>query len=141
MPMPDVTPLPPKVILFDGVCNLCAAWVSFVVKRDPGALFKFASVQSDAGQALLSRFGFSQDDFETMIYIESGQPHTRSTAFLKIVKYLKFPWPLLGLGWVVPRPIRDWVYNRIALNRYKLFGKKASCELPTKELSARFLQP
>lgn len=130
----------PRIILFDGVCKLCAGWVSFVVARDPQQTFKFASVQSAEGQALLAWCGLPTDRFDTMVYIEQGQAYFQSTAFLKVVKHLNRPWPLLAYGQFTPRRPRDWLYNRIALNRYRLFGKREQCLLPTSALAARFLE-
>lgn len=129
----------PHIILFDGVCNLCAAWVSFVVARDPQQKFKFASVQSPEGQALLTWCGLPTDQFDTMVYIENGQPYYKSTAFLHIIKHFGALWPVLSLGRITPHWPRDWLYDRIASNRYRLFGKREVCLIPTPELMARFL--
>lgn len=129
----------PRIILFDGVCKLCAAWVSFVVARDRQQKFKFASVQSAEGQALLAWCGLPTDRFDTMVYIENGRPCFQSTAFLQVIKHFGSGWRLLSLGRTTPRQPRDWLYNRIALNRYRLFGKREVCLVPTAELSARFL--
>lgn len=129
----------PRIILFDGVCVLCSAWVPFVHQRDPAGRYHFASVQSEAGQALLAWLGLPIDQCDTMVYIESGQAYYRSTAFLKIVRGLAGPWPLLGAGRLVPAFLRDWLYDRIALNRYRLFGKHETCMVPTPELAGRFV--
>ena len=129
----------PRIILFDEECNLCSAWVRFVCQRDSRDKFKFASVQSDTGKTLLEWSGLPIDHYETMVYVEHSNAYFRSAAFLKIVQYLEFPWPLLITARVIPRPLRDWLYNRIALNRYRLFGKSDSCLIPSKELTKRFL--
>ena len=129
----------PRIILFDSVCNLCSAWVRFVYRRDTQQKFKFASVQSHTGKSLLVWGGLPTDYYDTMVYIEHGSIYTRSTAFLKIVQHFPFPWPGLYAGALIPRILRDWLYNRIALNRYRLFGKTAVCFTPSDDLSKRFL--
>jgi len=129
----------PKIILFDGVCCLCAAWVDFVVQRNTAQDIQFASVQSAQGQALLRWCQLPTDEFDTMVYIEHGQAYFRSTAFLRVVKHLNKGWPLLSIGRFCPSMLRDWLYDRIALNRYRLFGKREVCLLPTPALKARFL--
>jgi predicted DCC family thiol-disulfide oxidoreductase YuxK len=128
-----------KIILFDGVCNLCAAWVHFVIKRDPQQKFKLASVQSAEGQMLLQWCGLPVTQYDTMVYIENGQAYFRSTAFLHIIQHFGALWPLLSWGRIVPRVIRDWLYDRIALNRYRLFGKRTVCLMPSPSLAQHFL--
>lgn len=127
------------IILFDGECKLCSAWVPFVIKRDPDAVFKFCSVQSPKGQELLKELGLDTDNFETMVLIDDGVAYFRSEAFFKIIRRLKKPWPLLTVLRIFPLAFRDWCYDRIALNRYKLFGKHTYCMLPSKEIMDRFL--
>jgi len=126
------------VILFDGVCNLCSASVQFILKRDKEKRFSFASLQSTYGQGLLKQFDLSTDVFNSFILFQDGNILTRSTAALKMFSQLK------GWGWVkiflvVPKFIRDGIYNLVAKNRYKWFGKKEECWVPTPELKARFL--
>lgn len=127
------------IILFDGVCKLCSGWVSFVYRRDPEARFRFVAVQSVQGRALLQWAGLSPDVIDTMVYIENGHPHLRSTAFLKAIRHFPSAWPLLSTGLVVPVVLRDFLYDRIALNRYRLFGRRESCLLPDADLALRFL--
>ncbi len=128
------------IILFDGVCNLCSGWVSFVFKRDCAGRFKFVSVQSDTGQELLTLCGLPTDHFDTMVYIENGNAYFKSTAFLKIVQWLDLPWPMIGFTVKsLPKMMRDWLYDRIALNRYRLFGQRSTCMIPTGQLVKRFL--
>lgn len=129
----------PKIIVFDGICNLCAAWVHFIIQRDPDAHIKLASVQSPEGQALLVWCGLPVNQYDTMVYIENGQAYFRSTAFLRGVKNFGALWPLLSVGRVVPSVIRDWLYDRIALNRYRLFGQRQVCLMPSPALAAHFL--
>ena len=128
-----------RVVLFDGVCNLCNGLVRFLIARDPEARLRLASLQSEAGQALLAWFGLPLDHFDTMAFVEAGRPYLKSAAFLRAARYLPWPWPWLSWGIVVPRPLRDWLYDRIALNRYRLFGRQETCMLPTPEIRSRFL--
>jgi predicted DCC family thiol-disulfide oxidoreductase YuxK len=126
------------VILFDGVCNLCSGTVQFILKRDKEKKFLFASLQSGYGQNILNRFALPTNTFNSFILFEHGKIFTRSTAALKMFSQLK-GWKWVKLFWIVPKFIRDAVYNLIAKNRYKWFGKKDECWIPTSELRARFL--
>ena len=126
------------VIFFDGVCNLCSGSVQFILKRDKEKKFLFASLQSGYGQNFLKKYELPTDTFNSFILFEDGKILTRSAAALKIFSQLK-GWKWVGLFWVVPKFIRDTVYNLIAKNRYKWFGKKNECWVPTPELKARFL--
>ncbi len=128
-----------KIILFDGVCNLCSAFLHFVYRFDKKAHFKFAWIQSDEGSEILQWLGLPTSTYNTIVYIEKGAAFFKSTAFLNIVKYLTFPWPLFRIGFVLPRFFRDWIYDLVAKNRYRLFGKKETCLVPSGELRARFL--
>lgn len=128
-----------RVILFDGVCKLCNSWSKFIIKYDKQCRFKLCSVQSPQGQDILSFFAMPTDHFDTMLYVEGNQSFDKSDAFLNVVKQLGFAWSLLYLFKLVPRGIRNWLYDRIALNRYRLFGKYESCMLPSKENEHRFL--
>lgn len=129
-----------KIILFDGVCNLCNGSVIFVLQREKKPVFQFASIQSEAGQELLAWCGLPKDYNQAVIYIDQGKGYLGSTAALKIGQALKFPWSFMSsAGLIVPRFIRDWVYRLIASNRYRWFGKRDVCMVPTKDLKARFL--
>jgi len=127
-----------KVILFDGVCNLCSGAVQFVIKYDKKSQFKFASLQSDYGQQKLKEHQLSQESFNSFILLENGKLFTKSTAALRVAKELGFPRSLLYGFIIVPAFIRDGVYSWISKNRYKWFGKKEACWLPTPALKARF---
>jgi predicted DCC family thiol-disulfide oxidoreductase YuxK len=127
------------VVLFDGVCNLCSFWVRFAIARDPAARLRFAPVQSDRGQDFLRRRNLPTDLFESFYLIEDGRVYEKSTAFLRMVRYLCRPWPLLRAVWILPRPLRDWLYDRIARNRYRLFGRRDRCLMPSPEIANRFL--
>ena len=128
------------VILFDSICKLCNAWCQFIIKYDTQQRFKLCSVQSPEGQSILKHFNMSTDHFDTMLYVEGGKYFDKSDAFLHIVNKLGLPWRSLYVFRVIPKGIRNWLYDRIALNRYLLFGKYDSCMLPNKENENRFLK-
>jgi predicted DCC family thiol-disulfide oxidoreductase YuxK len=128
-----------SVVLFDGVCNLCSASVQFIIQRDPNAIFKFASLQSVYGQSQLEKFNLDKTSLHSVILIRGGKAYQRSDAALHIAKALSGGWPAFYVFIVLPRFIRDAVYNLIAKNRYQLFGKKDACWLPTPELRNRFI--
>jgi predicted DCC family thiol-disulfide oxidoreductase YuxK len=127
------------VLLFDGVCNLCNGFVQFIIKRDTKGIFRFTSLQSDIGQQLMKDHGFPTDELNTVILIKNGQVYTHSDAPLQIARHLSFPWPLFSIFAIVPKMIRDRIYDWVARNRYKWYGKKDSCMIPTPELKSRFL--
>lgn len=127
------------VILFDGVCNLCSGVVQFVIRHDRAGQFRFAALQSETGQALLRQFGLSTRQFDSFVYIKDGQAATESTAALQVARDLGGGWPLLYGLVVIPRFIRDAVYRWVARNRYRLFGKRATCLLPAPERQVRFV--
>lgn len=127
------------ILLFDGVCNLCNHSVQFIIERDKNKQVYFASLQSEAGQALLKHFGLEAESLKTLVLIDKEGAHLRSTAALRCSRLLSGVWPLFYSFIIIPRPIRDFVYNWIANNRYKWFGKQESCWLPTPDLKARFL--
>jgi len=129
-----------KIILFDGVCNLCNGSVIFILQREKGPVFRFASIQSEAGQKLLQWCGLPRGYNQAVVLIDHGRVYLGSTAALKIGQALKFPWSFwAALGLLVPGFIRDWVYKQIAWNRYQWFGKREVCMVPTENLKARFL--
>ena len=127
-------------MLFDGVCNLCNAVTRFVIQHDPSpGRFRFAALQSATGQRLLREHGLPTDDFDGFVLVEDGRASLRSTAALRVLKRLGLPWSLLWLLILVPRPLRDPVYGWIARNRYRWFGKREACMVPTPDVRARFL--
>lgn len=128
-----------RVVLFDGVCKLCAAWAKFLIKHDKKRFFTLATVQSEEGQAILDWYGLPLEYYETMVYVEGESIYIKSSAFLKVMGSLPAPWPLFCIFSLVPRVIRDWLYDRIALNRYALFGKYDTCLLPDTDHKSRFL--
>ena len=130
---------PDGLILFDSDCVLCSAWVQFVIARDRAARFRFVTAQSDYGQRLLADMGLTVDDPESNIYFEDGRAYLKSDTALMILRRLPWPWRWASAGLIVPKAVRDWFYDRVARNRYRLFGRRDQCLVPTPELRARFL--
>jgi predicted DCC family thiol-disulfide oxidoreductase YuxK len=130
---------PKPIILFDGICNLCNGAVQFVIRHDPGEIFLFASLQSEAGQQLLKQYNLPATDFGSFTLVQDNKVYTKSTGALKVAKQIKGAWSSLSVFIIVPKFIRDAVYTWIAKNRYRWFGKKDSCMIPTPELKGRFL--
>ena len=128
-----------KVILFDGVCKLCNVWSNFIIRFDKKHHFKLASVQSKEGADILAYFNYPTDTYETMLVIHNNHAYAKSDAFFFVMKNLRWPWKLLLIFKIIPKKIRDWLYDRIALNRYKIFGKYDYCTLPTPDHKTRYL--
>ncbi|NNC70229.1 MAG: thiol-disulfide oxidoreductase DCC family protein [Flavobacteriaceae bacterium] len=128
-----------SLILFDGVCNLCNSSVQFIIKRDKKDRFLFSSLQSDAGQRILLQNNRENLDLETILLIEGDRIYDKSTAILKIMRKLSGGYPLLYAFMIVPKFIRDFVYMKVAKNRYKWFGKMDACMIPTEDLKMKFL--
>lgn len=127
-----------NIILFDGVCNLCDQSIQFIIKRDHTGFYKFGSLQSPNGQKLLEHYQVPTD-IDSFILIRNNKVYTKSTAALKVAQNLDGLWKMLYPLIIIPKPIRDFIYNIIANNRYKWFGKKTSCTLPTPEIKERFI--
>lgn len=127
-------------VLFDGVCNLCNASVQFIVRRDPTGRFRFASLQSEAGRRLLEEHRLPTDELSTVVVVADGRAYTRSDAALRVARGLGGAWPALAALRLVPRPLRDAVYGLVARNRYRWFGRREACMLPTAEERSRFLE-
>jgi predicted DCC family thiol-disulfide oxidoreductase YuxK len=127
------------IVLFDGHCNLCNGTVKFIIKRDPNAKFHFAALQSPVGERLLSEFNLPTDAFETFVLIQEDRYYIKSSAALHVVKKLKGIWKLLYVFVLVPRPIRDYLYSFIAKRRYRWFGRRDACMIPTADIRQRFL--
>lgn len=132
--------IPVRVILFDGVCNLCNGLVQFTINRDTKNIFSFGSLQSNGGQEILRSKGLPLDDFDSFVYVRDNEVFVKSTGALEVLKDLGGMWKLLYVFIVIPHPIRDYVYSLIASHRYSFFGKKESCMLPTPDLQSRFLK-
>ena len=127
------------VVLFDGVCNLCNSSVNWIIDHDKRNEFRFASLQSDYGQQVINKFNLQGEYLNTVILVDGDRLYTRSAAVLKIAGIIGGVWGLLTVFLIVPAFIRDIVYNFIARNRYRWFGKKESCRIPTPELKSKFL--
>lgn len=129
-----------SIILFDGICNLCNSSVQFVIRHDKKKQFKFASLQSDMGQQLIRIESKDPRSNNSFVLMESGNYYYRSTAALRVLLLLGGAWKLFYVFIVIPRFIRDAVYDFIARNRYRIFGKRNECMLPNDDLRDRFLK-
>lgn len=112
------------LVLYDGQCMLCSGWVTFLRKRDPKGIFRFASIQSDQGQAIVSLHGLAAETLDSMVTVAHGRAFTKSSAGLLCLRHLPFPWPLLGVASVVPRPLRDCLYDLVAKRRHRWFNRR-----------------
>lgn len=130
-----------QLILFDGVCNLCNSSVLYVIKRDKKNKFLFAPLQSDIGRALLNDFNIDSDKMDSILLYQpqAQRIYKKSTAALYVASHLTYPTKLMVVFFIIPTFIRNWVYNFIAKNRYKWFGKKNACMIPTPELQSKFI--
>ena len=127
------------IILFDGVCNLCNGFVRFVIKRDHHDVFMFGPLQSEKAKQILRQSGYEAHDSGTVVLLYGDRIVTESDAVLMIVKQLRRPWSLLFIFFIVPKFIRDAVYRFVARNRYKLFGQRESCMVPTEDIKDKFI--
>jgi predicted DCC family thiol-disulfide oxidoreductase YuxK len=127
------------LIVFDGVCVLCSGFARTVVRLDRQNRFRFATAQSPLGEALYRKHGLRTDVYETNLVIIDGVAYTRMESLVAVMDVLGWPWRAAKVLMLLPRPLRDWFYNRIARNRYALFGRKDSCEIPSAELRARII--
>ncbi|KPW02358.1 thiol-disulfide oxidoreductase DCC family protein [Pseudoalteromonas sp. P1-11] len=123
-----------KIILFDAQCKLCSAWCNFII-----SIFKLCSVQSPKGALLLTHFGFSTTQYASMVYLQNGKAYTQSHAFFEVVKQLGYPYKLATVFSVLPNTFNNWLYDKIALNRYTLFGKYQYCRVPNPEDAKHYL--
>ena len=127
------------VILFDGVCNYCNSIVNFVIRHDKHNRLLFAPLQSQTGQELLRTYHLPVGDFNSFVFISEQKAWLRSSAALQVLRQLPWYWQWTRAFWIIPQFIRDAVYNLIARNRYRWFGKKETCMIPTPDVKARFL--
>lgn len=127
------------IVVFDGICNFCSQSVQAVIRADRNAVFRFASMQSPLGAQLMRRFGIDPSDAQTFLLVDGERSYMRSDAALEVARRLPFPWFCLSWLRAVPRFVRNPVYSVVARNRYKWFGKKDACFLPSPEERARFL--
>lgn len=129
----------PHIIIFDGICNLCCGWVQFLIREDKKEFFKFASLQSECAEGVLKPFGIVAKNSDTLIYIRGENCLQESTAVLEILTDLGGIWKLFGVFKLIPKTIRDQFYRIIASLRYKVFGKRENCIIPTTNIQKRFL--
>jgi predicted DCC family thiol-disulfide oxidoreductase YuxK len=127
------------LIVFDGICHLCTGFVRFVIRWDRVALFQFLPAQSPRGEALYARLGLKSGDWDTNLLVLDGRVYTELDAFIEIARRFGGLWQLMPLLYAIPRILRDWLYNRLARNRYNWFGKRDVCYLPAPDLASRFL--
>lgn len=127
------------LILFDGVCNLCNGFVQFVIARDPAARFQFGALQSAAARRVLEQHDAPTPLPDSIVLVDEGRLYSGSTAVLRIARRLEFPWPAVTVLLAVPRPLRDLVYGAIASRRYRWFGGREHCMVPTPALQSRFV--
>lgn len=127
------------IILFDGVCNFCNGAINFVLKQDKKKIFRFATLQSEAGQKILQQYHLATNDFESFVLIDKEKVYTKSSAALRALNQLPWYWKETQILWIVPAFIRNAIYDVIAKNRYQWFGRKDQCMTPTSEIRSRFL--
>ena len=128
-----------NIILFDGVCNFCNFWVNFIMDRDAKSVFKFASLQSEAGIKLIEKHSINTKDIDSVILIMNNKYFVKSEAVLKIARELTSFWKIFYYFKFIPAPVRDFIYDIIAKNRYSIFGKRESCRIPTEEEKSKFI--
>lgn len=140
-----MTGLPPgvsaadRVVLFDGECVMCSAGAQALMRLDRRRRFKLGTVQSPEGKRILAWHGLPTESFDTFVLVEGPRLYVRSAAYVRIVARLDFPWNLAAVIWVIPRPARDWLYDTIARNRFRLFGRRDRCIVLTPDHQARLL--
>ena len=127
------------ILLFDGVCNLCDHSVQFVLDHDASGAFRFASLQSEVGRQLVGQCGMDPDVLDSIVLVENGRCYVRSDAAWRVAQRLDAPWRWAAVGRVVPRGLRDRIYDWVARNRYRWFGTRDACRIPTPDVRSRFL--
>lgn len=127
------------IVFFDGVCNFCNYWVNFAIRRDPAKKMRFSPFQGETAKQILPRYGITHKTINSVIFIEKERAYTQSSAAIRICRHLTGGWKLFYGLMIIPKLIRDPFYNLIARNRYRWFGKKDSCMIPSPDLLERFL--
>ena len=135
----EITEVDGPLVLYDGQCGLCNRSVQMILRHDRRGCFRFAALQSELGQALLKRHGLPAEAISTVVLVDDGEVFTRSRAAFRIAGKMDAPWPALRALGIVPAPLRDVVYDWVARNRYRWFGRTDACMLPPPEVRARFL--
>lgn len=126
-------------ILFDGVCNFCNASINFIIDRDSKGIFKFAALQSEVGQELLNKFGLKTSNFDSIVAIDGDNVYQKSDAALEIARKMDGIWKIFYVFKIIPNFLRNPIYDLVAKNRYRIFGRTDACRIPTPALKARFL--
>ena len=126
-------------IIFDGVCVLCNGWVKFVLRFDRRENFHFVIAQSELGEEIYAQLGLKSYDYDTFIIVKNGEMFTKLDGVFALMSGIGWPWKILSIGKILPKPLKDWMYDRVAKNRYALFGKRDTCMMPTPEVKARFI--
>jgi predicted DCC family thiol-disulfide oxidoreductase YuxK len=127
------------LVLFDGVCNLCNGTVQFLLPRDRAGRIYYAPIQSAVGQQVLWRHRLAQQDWDSFVFLDEGRAYVKSEAVFRILRYLCRPWPWFRVLQYLPRPAADWIYDRVARNRYAVFGRQAACMVPDESHRGRHL--
>lgn len=127
------------IILFDGICNFCNGTVNFIIKQDKKKIFRFAALQSESGEKLLKQYQLDQPGIDSFVLIDNGKAYTMTAAVLRLYNKLPWYWKWTQLFWIFPRLIRNFFYRLVAKNRYKWFGKREECIIPSPEIKERFL--
>jgi predicted DCC family thiol-disulfide oxidoreductase YuxK len=127
------------IVVFDAHCLLCSYWVKFLLKHDRSQTIKFASIQTMVGKQLLADAGLRVDKLETLLVLDNNQSWQHTTAILKVLSLLGWPWKLAAVARIVPTPVRDLLYQWVARNRYTLFGQTETCLVPSEATAHRFL--
>jgi predicted DCC family thiol-disulfide oxidoreductase YuxK len=131
----------PPVMVFDGICVLCSRSIAFILRHEREPLIRFVAIQSTEGRALALRHGVDPDDPDSFLFIENGVAHPKSGGIVALARHLKAPGNALTMLAFLPRSLRDWLYDRVARNRYRLFGKRERCLLPDPATRQRFALP
>jgi predicted DCC family thiol-disulfide oxidoreductase YuxK len=126
-------------IIFDGVCVLCNGWVKFVLRFDTSENFSFVIAQSELGETIYEQLGLKSDDYDTFIIVRNGEMFTKLDGVFALLGAIGWPWKIVSIGKILPKGLKDYMYDRVAKNRYALFGKKDVCMMPTPEIKARFI--
>jgi len=128
-----------NLVIFDGVCNLCAKSVRFIMRHEKDQRLRFAPLQSATGARLMRELGLDPEDVKTFVLIADGRAFVKSDAAIHLARFLRGPWRLLGAIKIIPRPIRDWLYDVTARNRYRWFGRSDECTVPAPDMRDRFI--
>ncbi len=127
------------IVVFDAQCLLCNGWVQFILRHDRDAVFRFASIQGDAGRRLLSQQHLQVDGLQTLLLVDGSRVWQQTAAIFRVLHSLGWPWRLAWVAWLLPAPLRDALYRWVARNRYRIFGRSPVCLTPPADHVQRFL--